>query len=380
MAFRYKVGGHKFGSRKEYQAALRDTEKICSLKTEGSSLTEIYDSYLGQIAEKGITFETVIGRDFLKTVTEKRERPGPDLKPEADIAQNVKTYYIVSKKKQKLKWFLMTTFTLLFILCIAILCGWYYENYRSSKSIEAMRDIIKEEKPDAMVAVEASDIQGASSERDDTVETISSVDISGQMINKPMLPKFAKLYEQNEDLAGWLTIPDTKIDYPVMYRADDNDYYLSHDFEGNTDVNGLLILDKRCDPKLYEMNYLIHGHNMRSGAMFGSIKNYTKESYYKKHPLIEFSTLYEEMTFQIFAVFKSSVYDETTDDFRFYDYIRIDNEEQFDDYVSGVKEQSLYDTGITPVYGDILITLSTCDYSRENGRLLIVGKCADEKE
>ena len=378
MAFKYKVGGHKFGSRKEYQAALRDTEKICSLKTEGSSLTEIYDSYLGQIAEKGITFETVIGRDFLKTVTEKRERPGPDLKPEADIAQNVKTYYIVSKKKQKLKWFLMTTFTLLFILCAVVLCGWYIRNYQSRKKFAAMRELIDEEAPDAMVVVNDSVVTEENT--DQTADTSDDAGTDSEAMKKDILPQFVKLHEQNEDFAGWLTIPGSEIDYPVMYRADDNNFYLSHDFEGNTDVNGLLVLDKRCDPQMYEMNYLIHGHNMRSGEMFGSLRKYSKESYYKKHPEIEFSTLYEKRTFQIFAVFKSSVYDETTDDFRFYDYIQIDNEEQFDDYVSGAKEQSLYDTGITPAFGDILITLSTCDYSRENGRLLIVGKCEDEKE
>ena len=371
MASRYKVGDYKFSSKKEYQAALNDMMKICALKTEGGDLYEIYDSYLAQIAEKSIVFESCVGKDFLKQINERRDLKEAD--KSSDAAQNVRAYYVVSKKKQRVKWFLMTTFILLFVICAVILCGFIIREYQSREKLERIRGSVREEE-DAMVVVD----DAADSDQETDAPAGGSGEEEREPVNKDILPRFEELHEQNEDFAGWLTIPDTRIDYPVMYRADDNNFYLGHDFDREVDVNGLLVLDKRCDPQYYEMNYLIHGHNMRSGAMFGGLKNYAKESYYKKHPEIEFSTLYEERTFQIFAVFRSSVYDETTDDFRFYDYIRIDDEKQFDDYVSGAKEQSLYDTGITPAYGDILITLSTCDYSKENGRLVVVGRCEDE--
>ena len=76
--------------------------KICALKTEGADLYEIYDSYLAQIAEKSIVFESCVGKDFLKQINERRDLKGEDR--DSDAAQNVRAYYVVSKKKQRVKW------------------------------------------------------------------------------------------------------------------------------------------------------------------------------------------------------------------------------------------------------------------------------------
>ena len=186
------------------------------------------------------------------------------------------------------------------------------------------------------------------------------------------LLQYQLLYQENNDLCGWLRIPDTVIDYPVMHRENDNDFYLAHDFSKEEDVNGLLVLDKRCDPNGTDANLLIHGHNMRSGFMFGSLKEYKDPAYFEAHPTIWYDTLYHEYTYRITAVFLSSVGEERDKDFDFYDYINIDTEEEFYAYVNGAREASLYDTRLTPVYGDQLLTLSTCDYSKEDGRLVIV--------
>ena len=186
------------------------------------------------------------------------------------------------------------------------------------------------------------------------------------------IANYQLLYQENNDFCGWIRIPETAIDYPVMHRADDNDFYLSHDFYGQEDVNGLLVLDKRCDPLGDDGNLLIHGHNMKSGFMFGGLKAYKDEAYYEAHPKIWFDTLYHEYTYQIVAVFLSSVQAGSTEDFDFYDYIRIESKEDFEAYVNGAKEASLYETGCFPMYGDHLLTLSTCDYTKADGRLVIV--------
>ncbi len=191
---------------------------------------------------------------------------------------------------------------------------------------------------------------------------------------KKILPRFESLYEENPDFAGWLTIPGTVIDYPVMYLPDDNDFYLKHDFEKKDDVNGLLVLDKRCKGDGSGVNSLIHGHHMKSGAMFGSLKYYQEASYFRDHPVISFSTLYETREYEIFAVFRSSVYNEETTDFAFFDYIDIEDEDAFRSYVEGAKAGSLYDTGVDAEWGDRLLTLSTCEYSKENGRLVVVAR------
>ncbi len=186
------------------------------------------------------------------------------------------------------------------------------------------------------------------------------------------LLQYQLLYQENNDLCGWLRIPDTVIDYPVMHLDDDNDFYLSHDFRREEDVNGLLVLDKRCSREADDTNLLIHGHNMRSGFMFGSLKNYKEEDFFRAHPTIWYDTLYHEYTFTVYAVFLSSVGAMRSSDFDFYDYIQINNEQDFDTYINGVSETALYKTNRMPKYGDQLLTLSTCDYTKEDGRLVIV--------
>ena len=195
-----------------------------------------------------------------------------------------------------------------------------------------------------------------------------------EIIPTEILPRFKDLYEENNDLAGWLTIEGTVIDYPVMYKEDDNDFYLSHNFEGKDDVSGLLVLDKRCEKDGSGMNMLIHGHHMRNGSMFGSLQKYEDEAYYREHTVINFSTLYQERSYEIFAVFISSVYDDESDDIKFYDFIDIRTREEFNSYIRSALDDSLYDTGVRPYWGDKLISLSTCEYSKENGRLVIVGR------
>lgn len=191
---------------------------------------------------------------------------------------------------------------------------------------------------------------------------------------KEILPRFKALAKQNPDLVGWLTIPDTVVDYPVMFLENDNDFYLGHNFEKNDDINGLLVLDNRCTDKGDGINSLIHGHNMKSGAMFAALLKYRDQKFYETHKVITFSTLYEERNFEVLGVFRGKVNNETEQDFHFYDYINIETKEAFDSYVQAVKNRSLYDTGVLAEYGDKLITLSTCESADENGRLIVVGR------
>ncbi len=191
---------------------------------------------------------------------------------------------------------------------------------------------------------------------------------------KEILPRFRELAKQNPDITGWLTIPDTVVDYPVMYLENDNDFYLAHNFEKNDDINGLLVLDSRCTDKGDGINSLIHGHNMKSGAMFAALLKYRDQKFYGSHKIITFSTLYEERDYEILGVFRAKVNNENEQDFHFYDYINIETKEAFDSYVQAVKNRSLYDTEVLAEYGDKLITLSTCESADENGRLIVVGR------
>lgn len=258
------------------------------------------------------------------------------------------------------------------VIIVAVSGIWIYNEYKSRKAADELRALADE--AESEMRPELSDTDRARYTHLPDIDTSKIKKTGSNDGERQVLPRIKSLYEQNPEIAGWLTIPGTEISYPVMYRKDDNDFYLKHNFYGEDDINGCLVLDKRCESDGSGINNLIHGHNMKSGAMFGKLKNYQEASYYREHKEIVFSTLYKEKKYEIFAVFKSTVYNDNTNDLQYYNYIDIENEEQFNDYVKSAKEQSLYDTGVDAEWGEQLITLSTCEYTKENGRLVIVAR------
>ncbi len=190
---------------------------------------------------------------------------------------------------------------------------------------------------------------------------------------KTMLDKYAALYEENNDLAGWLTIEGTVIDYPVM-QCQDDEYYLHHDYYGNDSKYGCLFVRDSADLQTPGTNFIIYGHNMRNGTMFGDLDLYQEESFCREHSIISFDTLYEERIYQVVAVFRSQVYDAEEDVFKYYHFYQADTQEEFDYFYENIKELSLYDTGITAEFGDTFLTLSTCAYHVPDGRFVVVAR------
>ncbi len=182
------------------------------------------------------------------------------------------------------------------------------------------------------------------------------------------------LMQRNADTVGWLTIPGTKIDYPVMQTPEEEDYYLYRDFYGYENKNGCLILAAGCDTAKESTNWIIHGHNMKSGDMFGSLLKYRKKSYLQEHNLIFLETLEGKRVYEILAVFESQVYYENQDVFKFYEHYDIEDKAEFYTFYKNIKNLSLYDIDTTAVYGDHFLTLSTCSYHTENGRFVVVAK------
>ena len=188
-----------------------------------------------------------------------------------------------------------------------------------------------------------------------------------------ILSEYQTLYVKNKSLAGWIRIPGTEIDYPVM-QTRNNDYYLNHDFEQNEDNNGSIFIDSQCSIWPRSENLLIYGHNMKSGKMFGTLDKYKSEDYYKEHPLIEFDTIYEKGIYRIMYVFPEVVHEASEVTFKYYQFIEADSEEEYDSNMQTMAEMSLYDTGVTSSFGDELITLSTCDYEPDAERFAVVAK------
>ena len=188
-----------------------------------------------------------------------------------------------------------------------------------------------------------------------------------------IMEKYKSLYAENKDLIGWLSIPGTAIDYPVM-QSEDNEYYLHHNFYGEEDKYGCLFVKDFADINTPSTNFVIYGHNMKDGSMFGDLDEYRKESFFLEHPLIYFNTLYEERTYEIMAVFLSQIYESDDDVFKYYEFYQADTENEFLSFYENIIDLSLYETGVTAEFGDTFLMLSTCAYHVEDGRLVVVAK------
>jgi sortase B len=183
----------------------------------------------------------------------------------------------------------------------------------------------------------------------------------------------AALHEQNPDIVGWIKIDDTRVDYPVMWTPDDPEFYLRRNFQKEDSVAGTPFLDA-ASTMPGSSNWLIYGHNMKNGTMFHDTLKYEDKAFYDGHKTIHFDTLEGEGLYEIVAVCYTQIYPEDAEVFKYYQYASITDEASFDAYVQGVKALSIYDTGVTPVWGDQLITLSTCEYSVEDGRFIVVAR------
>lgn len=172
-------------------------------------------------------------------------------------------------------------------------------------------------------------------------------------------------------MVGWIAIDGTKLNYPVMQTKNNPNFYLKKNFEKKYSDLGVPYIQENCDI-LNSDNLIIYGHHIKGGKMFGALENYKSKSFYEKHKTIQFDTLTEQAEYEIVAVFKTVAY--RAEGYRYYDFVNAETEEAFAEYVAKCKELALYDTGVSAEYGDKLITLSTCEYSAQNGRLVVVAK------
>lgn len=246
-------------------------------------------------------------------------------------------------------------------VCLIPVCQAYCRSIQHREQQKELREMVTE-------ASTQCPVQTSSAPQEMTASGLPE-----QAEEKPvMLAGYANLYEENKDLAGWLSIEGMKIDYPVM-QCEDDEYYLHHDFYGKESKYGCLYVRGQADLDA-GTNFIIYGHNMKDGSMFGELDLYLKESFYKEHPAISFDTLYEERTYDIISVFQSQVYNMDDDVFKYYQFYVADTQEEFEDFYGNIKELSLYDTGVEAKYGDTFLTLSTCAYHVSDGRLVVVAK------
>lgn len=187
-----------------------------------------------------------------------------------------------------------------------------------------------------------------------------------------MLNEYYEMYLRNDDMVGWVSIDDTNINYPVLYKNTDNDYYLHRNFEREYSESGIPFMDRECSLAKPSDNLIIYAHNMKNGTMFANLLKYSDEEFLCEHKIIKFSNLYERGEYTVIAVFKTQV--GTRNEFKYYNFTEASSADDFDNYVSAAKALSIHSIDESAVYGDELLTLSTCSYSRKNERFVVVAK------
>ncbi len=205
--------------------------------------------------------------------------------------------------------------------------------------------------------------------------TISVMSPDNEGAAPAILPEYTALYLQNQDLVGWLSIPGTKMNYPVMQTPESPDYYLRRNFDKEYIRHGSIYVDEGCDVFTPSDNLTIFGHNMQDGSMFHDLNNYEELDFWSEHRTFRFDTLLEHHTYEIFAVFITSA--NLGEGFSYHRFIDAADAGEFDAFVAQCKDLALYETGLTPQYGDKLVCLSTCNYRVSNGRLVVAARRVD---
>ena len=185
-----------------------------------------------------------------------------------------------------------------------------------------------------------------------------------------------RLKEHNPDIVGWIRIPGTPVDYPVMWT----EKYLRTDFDGNYSLSGLPFVSADCnvspmpDEKAYS-NTLIYGHHMQDGSMFAVLTQYEKQDFYEKHKTIEFDRIYddgsyEEYKYEVFSAIKTEI----EKGFEYHSYADVEDAGRFSEYLENVETLNLLTYKRTVDNVSDLMSLSTCSYhaSGDKGRFIVV--------
>ena len=178
----------------------------------------------------------------------------------------------------------------------------------------------------------------------------------------------------NPDMVGWIKINDTNINYPVMQTKSNPDYYLDHDFYKNQSVYGCPYVQANCDVKTPSDNVIVYAHHMNDGSMFANLELFRSKDFWSSHKTISFDTLDRKANYDILAVFAIPVDQNDKNSFKFYEFVNSYDPDHFSTFVAKCKALSFYETGVSAKYGDKLLTLATCEYTHDNGRLVVVAK------
>jgi len=184
-------------------------------------------------------------------------------------------------------------------------------------------------------------------------------------LTREIRPEFLALREQfeNDGIVGRLWIEGTSIDY-IVVQSSDNDFYLHHDIYKNQSGAGWIFLDYEVDLTKDNQNTVIYGHNMRNGTMFGGLSRFAGYDFFKEHQIINFSTLYEDTAWEVFAFYTTHI------DFP-YTHINFASRDQWVLMLESFIDRSVHEADHKPTATDRILTLSTCENNDNDLRLVV---------
>lgn len=285
------------------------------------------------------------------------------------------------KKKTKkilfriLYYVLLAFFGLVFIFSAIYIANYLIDSAQAGSEYgDLQNQYVPPSRPAITESTESTEDTSSTDSTEGTEVPDSSVSTEPPAPTEPtILPELQPFYDQNQDLVGWISVPDTKLNYPVMQTTLDNaNYYLERTFERRHSAYGAIYVREQCDVFAPSDNLTIYGHHMKNGTMFAALDGYRKKSFWEAHPYVYFDTLYERHTYQVIAAFKTSA--NFGEGFSYHLFVDASSPGEFDQFIATAKSLAYYDTGITAQYGDKLITLSTCEYTLDNGRFVVIAK------
>ncbi len=269
--------------------------------------------------------------------------------------------------------------SVIFVICLVLIADYFWDNYQNALLTDDLRDIYS--------------VQTQPEDQNEEPTEAPTNDLGEAYEYYALMDGAERLLAINPDVVGWISIPGTNVSYPILQKKDDplgNEYYLERNINLEEARAGSIFLDFRnnfdyvIDGKKQEensQNLIIYGHNMQDGSMFGGLKSYINYAdYYSEHPIVELNSNYRTYQYKIFGMIVVDVDDETETKFDYWNTLNFGDEQAFYDYVNEVKRRTIRLNEVDVKYGDELLTLSTCNSTFSNGRLVLFARKVREGE
>lgn len=351
---KYKIGEYTFQTFHEYRDGQEDVRKIeCINKELNIQDPEVAVRLYNDIRSGKIVFKTPIGDQFFAHLADIVADKSVDLLEDKAVVEE-------AEGKVKYQKILGVGFVILAVVSFAVFGIAELRDIVTTRQMQKLANQVEVPKEEDTVKKQKNSTEATTPKEETPTQNLA------------VLPEYAELIQQNPEMVGWISIDDTGINYPVVQK--DNTYYLTHGFDQSNNTNGSIFMDERCSIVSPTINTIIYGHNMKSGMMFGGLKNYLQAGYLESHKYIQFNTIYEKRTYEIVAVCLSEVQYQDEDAYRYYDFITSTSAQDLQDFVENVDALAVYGNADGLTLQDKLLTLSTCNSYTEDGRLFVVAK------